>query len=109
MAQADFTRIATNIGALNALQSLRSINQQLGIHQQRLASGKRINSAADDPAGLTIATKFLSRAEGMKVALDNIGDAKNLLSVAESGVSRINDILIQMRNKGEFYILCHRF
>jgi len=99
MAQADYTRIATNIGALNALQSLRTINNKLGIHQQRLSTGKRINSAADDPAGLTIATKFLSRSEGMKVSLDNIGDAKNLLSVAESGVSRINDILVQMRNK----------
>jgi flagellin len=99
MAQADYTRIATNIGALNALQSLRTINNELGIHQQRLSTGKRINSAADDPAGLTIATKFLSRSEGMKVAMDNIGDAKNLLSVAESGVSRINDILVQMRNK----------
>ncbi len=101
MAQADFTRIATNIGALNALQSLRSINSKLGVHQQRLSTGRRINSAADDPAGLTIATKMLARSEGLKVALDNIGDAKNLLSVAESGLSRINDILVQMRNKAE--------
>jgi flagellin len=101
MAQADFTRIATNIGALNALQSLRNINDNLGVHQMRLSTGKRINSAADDPAGLTIATKMLARSEGLKVALDNIGDAKNLLSVAESGLGRINDILVQMRNKAE--------
>jgi flagellin len=101
MAQADFSRIATNIGALNALESLRTINKQLGIHQQRLSTGKRINSAEDDPAGLTIATKMQSRSEGLKVALDNIGDAKNLLSVAESGMGRINDILVQMRNKSE--------
>lgn len=101
MAQADFTRIATNIGALNALGSLRSINQRLGIHQMRLATGKRINSAADDPAGLTIATKMLSRSEGLKTALDNIGDAKNLLSVAESGLTKISDILVQMRSKAQ--------
>lgn len=101
MAQADFSRIATNIGALNALNSLRSINSRLGVHQQRLATGRRINSAADDPAGLTIATKLHSRSEGMKQALANIGDAKNLLSVAESGMSRINDILVQMRNKSQ--------
>ncbi len=101
MAQADFTRIRTNIGALNALQSLRNINSKLGVHQNRLATGKRINTAEDDPAGLTIATKFNARSEGLKQALSNIGDAKSLLSVAESGLSRINDILIQMRNKAE--------
>jgi len=101
MATADFSRIATNIGALNALQSMRNINAKLGIHQERLATGKRINSAMDDPAGLTIATKLNARSEGLKTALDNIGDAKNLLSVSESGLSRINDIVIQMRNKSE--------
>jgi len=101
MATADFSRIATNIGALNALQSMRNINAKLGIHQERLATGKRINSAMDDPAGLTIATKLNARSEGLKTALNNIGDAKNLLSVSESGLSRINDIVIQMRNKSE--------
>lgn len=101
MATADFSRIATNIGALNALQSLNNINSKLGVHQQRLATGKRINSAADDPAGLTIATKLNARSEGLKVAGDNIADAKNLLSVAESGLGRISDIMVQMRNKAE--------
>lgn len=101
MAVADFSRIASNIGALNALNSLRNVNMKLGIHQERLATGKRINSAADDPAGLTIATKLNARSEGLKQALSNIGDAKSLLSVAESGLSRTNDILIQMRNKAE--------
>ncbi len=101
MAQADFTRIATNIGALNALQSLRQINTDLGVHQQRLSTGKRINSAEDDPAGLTIATKMLARTEGLKVALDNIGDAKNMMAVAEAGLGKITDILVEMRSKAE--------
>jgi flagellin len=101
MAEIDVTRIAGNIGAMNALNSLTGINKQLSIHQTRLATGKRINSAADDPAGLTIATKMFSRSEGLKVALSNIGDAKNLLAVAESGLGRLNDILVQMRNKAE--------
>ncbi|WP_448335991.1 flagellin [Bellilinea sp.] len=99
MAEIDITRIAGNIGAMNALNSLQGINKQLATYQTRLATGKRINSAADDPAGLSIATKLQSRSEGLKVALGNIGDAKNLLAVAESGLSRINDILLQMRNK----------
>jgi flagellin len=97
----DVTRIAGNIGAMNALNSLSNINKQLATYQARLATGKRINSAADDPAGLTIATKMQARSEGLKVALGNIGDAKNLLAVAEAGLGRINDILVQMRNKAE--------
>jgi flagellin len=101
MADNDVTRIAGNIGAMNALNALTTINKNLSTYQSRLASGKRINSAADDPAGLTIATKMQARSEGLKQALSNIGDAKNLLAVAESGLGRINDILIQMRNKAE--------
>ena len=101
MATVDVTRIASNIGALNALNSLQTVNTKLAMHQTRLSTGKRINSAADDPAGLTIATKMLARAEGLKVALDNISDAKNMLSVAEGGLSKMSDIIIQMRNKAE--------
>jgi flagellin len=101
MATVDITRIASNIGALNALNSLQSINAKLATHQTRLSTGKRINSAADDPAGLTIATKMLARSEGLKVTLDNIGDAKNMLSVAEGGLSKMTDIITQMRNKAE--------
>ncbi len=101
MANVDVTRIAGNIGALNALNSLQNVNKQLATHQTRLQTGKAINSAADDPAGLTIATKMLARSEGMKVALNNISDASNMLSVAEGGMSKMNDILVQMRNKAE--------
>ena len=101
MATVDITRIASNIGALNSLNSLQNINAKLATHQTRLATGKRINSASDDPAGLTIATKMLARSEGLKVSLDNISDAKNMLSVAEGGLSKMSDIIIQMRNKAE--------
>ncbi len=99
MANADVTRIASNIGALNSLWALQSINKQLGLARTRLSTGKRINSAADDPAGLTIATKLNSRSQGLKTALGNIGDAKNLLAVAEAGVGRITDIIVQMKNR----------
>ncbi|NJN94150.1 MAG: flagellin [Anaerolineales bacterium] len=98
MAQADFTRIASNIGALNSLNSLQSVNNKLAVHQQRLATGKRINSAGDDPAGLTIANKLQARSEGLKTALNNIADSKNLLSVADAGLSKMNGILVNMRN-----------
>ncbi len=65
MAQADITRIASNIAGLNSLNALNNVNTKLGIHQLRLATGKRINEAADDPAGLTIATKFNAKSRGL--------------------------------------------
>ena len=101
MAVADFSRINSNIAALNSLNSLNNVNKQLGMHQLRLATGKRINSAEDDPAGLTIATKFRSRNENIKTASDNIGQGKNMLSVAEGGLNKIQDILVTMRKKAE--------
>jgi flagellin len=99
MATVDVTRVAGNIGALNALYSLQNINAQLAIHQTRLATGKRLNEAADDPAGMSIATTFDVRRQGLKTALSAIGDAKNLMSTMEGGLRKVQDILVKMRNK----------
>jgi len=99
MAQADFSRISTNIAALNTLNSLRSINSKLGTSQLRLATGRRINQASDDPAGLTIALKMRGRNEGLKAALGNISDAKNMLAIGEGGLNQISDILTEMKAK----------
>ncbi len=101
MASPDLSRIAGNIAALNSLYSLQNINQNLAAAQTRLSSGKRINSAEDDPAGLRFATKFAVRSEGLQVAMDSISDAKNLLSVTEGGLRKISDILVKVRNKAE--------
>ena len=96
---ANLFQINTNIAALNALNALNSINQKLSVHQLRLATGKRINSAADDVSGYTIKTKFRVRVEGLGVALSNISDAKNLVTVAEGHLTNISDILEQMKSK----------
>lgn len=93
------TRINTNIGALNALRSLTDINNRLSVAQLRLATGKRINNAADDAAGYSIAKKMNARAKGLGQALNNIGSAKNLLSVGEGHLNNIVDILTQMKTK----------
>ena len=92
-------RINTNIGALNALRSLDNVSNRLSIAQLRLATGKRINTAADDAAGYSIAKKFNVRAQGLGQALDNIGSAKNLVNVAEGHLNNIVDILTQMKVK----------
>jgi flagellin len=99
MANVDVTRIAGNIGALNALNSLQTINKTLAVHQLRLSTGKRINEAADDPAGLLTATTFDVRRQGMQVALGAIGSAKNVMATAEGGLRKIQDVLVKMRNK----------
>ena len=99
MALADLTRIRTNIGAMNALNSLKLVNNDLALRQLRLATGVRITKAADDPAGYRIAIKLKARSRGLGVALDNIADAKNMLSVAEGGITKIKDLLLDIRDK----------
>ncbi|WP_347274525.1 flagellin [Candidatus Kuenenia sp.] len=93
------SRINTNISALNALKSLNDVNARLSVSQLRLATGKRINSAADDAAGFSIAKKFNARSQGLGQALSNIGSAKNLMAVAEGHLNNILDILTQMKTK----------
>lgn len=98
MAVGDANRIGTNIGALNGLNSLQNINKQLAQTQLRLATGKRINEAADDPSGYSIANSFDKRARGLSVALDSVGTASNALSIAEGGLNGINQILMDMKD-----------
>ena len=99
MAIGDSTRINTNIAAYNALNALKSVNRELEISQLRLATGKRINEVAEDPAGYTISKRLESRARGISVAIDNVGTAKNVLSIAEGGLTNISDILITIKEK----------
>jgi len=93
----DGFRIATNIGAMNAYNALNSINSQLQSDQLQLATGKRVNSAGDDPAGYTIGTKLQARAAGLSQALTNVGDAQSVLSTAEGGFQAINNILVNVK------------
>ena len=99
MAFGDLSRIRGNIQAMQALNSLNKINQQLGIRQLRLATGKRINSAEDDAAGFVISKTLQHRGAGLAVALGNVGDAKSMLAIAEGGLDSILDILETMKEK----------
>lgn len=98
MALGELTRINTNISALNALNSLKNIGQQLSVSQLRLQTGKRINEAADDPSGFSIASKLTSRARGLATALDSIGTSTNLLSIAEGSAQSIHDTLLNIQD-----------
>ncbi len=98
MAIGDPNRINSNIGSLNSLNALADINRQLSISQLRLSTGKRINEAADDPSGYSIANSFGQKARGLGVALGSIQTAENVLSIAEGALNNINDILMNMRD-----------
>jgi flagellin len=93
------SRINTNISAFNALNALNSVNRELGVHQLRLASGKRINSAGDDASGYVISKKMEGRIRAMSSALDNVGDAQSVYGVAEGGYQTIADILVTIKEK----------
>jgi len=95
----DLTRIGANIQAMQSLTSFNQINSKIVMHQLRLATGKRINTAGDDPAGYQLAKTLDGRAKGLAVALDNVSNAQNVLSVAEGGYQGIMDILQTAKEK----------
>lgn len=96
---ADISRIGTNVAALNSLHTLNKVNQKVTMHQMRISTGRRINNASDDPAGSTISVKLDARARGLGQALNNVGEAKNVLNIGEGGLNNIHDILLTMKEK----------
>ncbi len=99
MAMSNGTRINTNIQALNAYNALNDVSRRIGVHQLRLASGKRINSVADDASGYTIAKQMDARSRVYGSALNNVGDAKSLLSTAEGALQAVRDLIISAQEK----------
>ncbi|SDT24034.1 flagellin [Halopseudomonas xinjiangensis] len=90
--------IHTNHSALTTNTSLNKFNSALATNQQRLGTGLRINSAADDAAGLQIATRLNAQSRGMAVAMRNVGDSVSLLQTAEGAFSEMTDIVQRMKD-----------
>lgn len=90
--------IHTNYSSLITQNNLGKTNNSLGTNQQRLGTGLRINSAADDAAGLQIATRLNAQSRGMEVAIRNTGDATSLLQTAEGAFSEMTDIVQRMKD-----------
>jgi flagellin len=99
MAFSSGARINTNIAAYNALNALNNVNREIGVSQLRLATGKRINSGADDASGYVISKKMEGRIRALSAATDNVGDAQSMLGVAEAGFQTIADLLTQIKDK----------
>lgn len=92
-------RINTNVDALTAYQALAKANQDTATAQLRIATGKRINSVADDTSGFQIGTSLNGKISVMKAAQNNVAGAKNMLSTAEGALLSVNDLLIKIEGK----------
>ncbi len=91
------TVINTNVGALRAQNASRTANNALGTAMERLSSGKRINAAKDDAAGLAIATRMDAKVRGLNQAVRNANDGISLAQTAEGAMGEISNILVRMR------------
>jgi flagellin len=89
--------IATNNAALNAAASASSVNRDMETSMARLSSGKRINSASDDAAGVAIASRLSSEIRGTDQAIRNSLDGQALIDTAEGAHKEIENILQRMR------------
>ena len=90
-------KIGTNIPASIAAQSLAKNERAMAQSMQRLSTGLRINSAADDAAGLAIASRMTSQARGLDQAVQNANDAIGMIQTADGAVASVTAMLQRMR------------
>ncbi|WP_303807009.1 lateral flagellin LafA [Aeromonas rivipollensis] len=90
--------IHTNFASLTTQNQLNSTNKMLGTAMQRLGTGLRINSAADDAAGLQMATRLQSQSSGQKVGMRNAQDAVSMMQTAEGAMDEMTNIVQRMKD-----------
>ena len=91
------TSINTNVGALNARSNAISATGKMENAMQRLSSGLRINSAADDAAGLAVAGKMQSQLMGINMSVRNAQDGIGAIQTAEAGLNEIRNMVLRIR------------
>ena len=89
--------INTNTKSLIAQQSLTVNNRALNKTMEQLSTGKRINSASDDAAGLAIANKMTSQIRGLNMAVRNANDAISMIQTAEGALNEVTNMMQRMR------------
>ncbi len=89
--------INTNAGSLTAQRNLNKVSRGLTESISRLSSGVRIDSAADNAAGMAVSENMRAQLKGFKQAMRNANDGVAVLQTAESGYQSISDLLIRMR------------
>lgn len=90
-------RVNTNLMAMNALRNLQNTNLEFGKSITRLSTGLRINSAADDPAGLIASEAFRAQLGGIDQATRNAQDAVNFAKTAEGALDEVSRLLRDAR------------
>lgn len=93
-------RIGTNVSALNAQKNLYMTQINANRSMARLASGFRINQAADDAAGLAISENLKGQIRGLRQANRNANDGISLVQVAEGSLNEVSNMLIRLRELG---------
>ena len=91
-------RINTNVQAMSTLRNLGSTGMEMQKSMTRLSTGMRINSAADDPAGLIVSEQFRAQLTGIDQAVRNNQDATNYAKTAEGALSEVNKLLNDARS-----------
>jgi len=89
--------VNTNISAMNAQRAGLDANDEMATSMERLASGKRINSAVDDAAGLAISARMEAQISGLNQAVRNANDAISLVQTAEGALQEYGEILQRIR------------
>ncbi len=89
--------INTNISAIRATNASNAAAKSLGVAMERLSTGKRINSAKDDAAGLAITTTMTSQIKGMNQGVRNANDGISLAQTAEGALSEVTNMLQRVR------------
>lgn len=90
--------VNTNVAALVAQRHLTSATDMLNQSMERLSSGKRINSAKDDAAGLQISNRLQSQMRGLDVAVRNANDGISIMQTAEGAMNELTNIMQRMRD-----------
>ncbi len=93
-------RISTNIAAINAQRNLSGSQMNIQDSLSKLASGSRINKAADDAAGLAISENLKAQIRSTRQANRNANDGISMVQTAEGGLNEIGNIITRMRELG---------
>lgn len=93
-------RVTTNIAALNAQRNLVGSQRAINDSMAKLASGSRINKAADDAAGLAISERLKAQIRSANQAQRNANDGISLIQTAEGGLNEIGNIIVRLRELG---------
>ncbi|MCE3009008.1 MAG: flagellin FliC [Proteobacteria bacterium] len=93
-------RVTTNISAINAQRNLVGSQRQINKSMAQLASGSRINIAADDAAGLAISERLKAGIRSARQANRNANDGISMVQTAEGGLNEIGNIITRMRELG---------